>query len=368
MRFRPSKAYQWSNCAASTRISAGRPDDSDTNDAAKEGTCAAWVAETVLCGDAHECRDLVGRNHANGWFVTEEMADDVQAYVDLIRKRGGNTKAEHFVILSIMPDISGTLDATSDTTGREGLLYVDDLKYGRKVVEIYENPQLIIYGAARARTFEPGTIKRVQLGIYQPRAFHVDGIYRRWVLSIEELEQRAVALIAAARAGLDPNATATPGKWCGHCAGAAACEAIAQTSYAVLDRVQSSRFRDRTALELAHDLDFVAEAKDVLDAFSKAMNTEAEQRMKRAEFVPGWIMAPKKGNRAFNVDPFMIRAYTGVDPYMPAKVCTPAELERRGADPEKIAQISTRADIGVKLTRLTDNTIAGYFRDRGNED
>lgn len=363
MLFRPSKAYQWSNCAASPRIAAERPDDSETNDAAREGTCAAWVAEVVLTGDAHECRDLVGRSHANGWLVTEEMADDVQGYVDMIRKRGGNTRAEHYVALSMHPHIAGTMDATSDTTRNDGLLYVDDFKYGRRVVEIYQNPQLIIYGSARARAFMPGTIRMVQLGVYQPRAFHRDGIYRKWVLSVDELEKLAVDLIDKARACLDPNAPATPGSWCSHCAGAPVCEALAHTSYAMIDTMQRHAFRERTGIELAYDLDFIDSAEAILSSFSKAIRAEATQRLDR-EYVPGWSIMPRKGNRRFTVDGATIKMLTGIEPYMAPTLCTPAELERRGAQPEVLEKITERP-VSAKLTRMTENTIAGYFRDKG---
>ena len=57
-------------------------------DAAREGTCAAWVAELVINGDATCAEDMLGKVHANGWEVDEEMVKHINAYLAILPADG----------------------------------------------------------------------------------------------------------------------------------------------------------------------------------------------------------------------------------------------------------------------------------------
>ena len=84
MLLRPSAAHRWWRCSAS--ISATRLPDAlpeEDQDAAREGTCAAWVAECVINGDASSAADMLGRSHENGWEVDDDMVRHVQEYMFL---------------------------------------------------------------------------------------------------------------------------------------------------------------------------------------------------------------------------------------------------------------------------------------------
>lgn len=357
-RLPPSSSHRWINCAAYLQASAAYPEPPE-GDEAREGTCAAWVAQMVLTGRAADCSAIVGKTHENGWLVNESMAADVQGYVELILKRGGTTSCEKYVTLSTDPLIAGTLDLSA-TIGDKPILYVDDLKYGRKVVEVRKNPQLIIYAAAVLRQHAPGTFNLVQLGIYQPRSFHRDGIYRKWVVSVAELERMADEIIAAGRLSYAPNPSATPGEWCEYCPIATRCEALARTNYARISLVHSQSHRDMTAVEISRELDFLDEAEATLKARKKAVVAEAEQRAKR-ERIPGRTLEMQRGDRKFKIPAWMVKALTGIDPYVEPKVCTPAELIRRGASKDVVDAMAYRPDTGWKLVKTDDNFIASTF-------
>jgi hypothetical protein len=366
MNFRlpPSSSHRWSNCALFMQAAQAYPEPPE-GDEAREGTCAAWVAQMVLTGQAADCTALVGKTHANGWLVTPAMAADVQGYVAMILKRGGTTTCEHTVTLSTDPLIAGTLDLSA-TVGDKPILYVDDLKYGRKVVEVRRNTQLIIYAAAVLRKYAPGTFNVVQLGIYQPRAFHRDGIYRKWVVSVADLQQMADAIIEAGRATYAPNPTATPGDWCDHCPVATRCEALAHTNYARISLVHSQAHRDMTAAELSRELDFLDEAEATVKARKKAVVAEAEQRA-RKENIPGYRLEPGKGQRRFNVPGPVIQAMTGVNPYTEPGLCTPAELIRRGASKDAAHALSIVPNTGMKLVKFGADDIAAAFEGNDTE-
>ncbi|TDW21090.1 uncharacterized protein DUF2800 [Rhizobium azibense] len=357
-RLPPSSSHRWSNCALVMQASQAYP-ESPEGDEAREGTCAAWVAQVVLTGRAADTTALVGKTHENGWLVTDAMAADVQGYVNNILKRGGTTSCESFVTLSTDPLIAGTTDLSA-TIANIPTLYVDDLKYGREIVEVRKNTQLIIYAAAVLRKYAPGTFNLVQLGIYQPRAFHRDGIYRKWVVSVADLERMAADIIEAGRRAYAPNPTATPGEWCKHCPVATRCEALAHTNYARISLVHSQAHRDMTPLEISREKDFLDEAEATLKARKKAVDAEMEQRARR-EAIPGYRLEMGKGKRRFNVPGDVIRLMTGVNPYTAPDLCTPAELIRRGASKDAVHALSIVPDTGLKLVKVDEDYIARAF-------
>lgn len=295
---------------------------------------------------------MIGQMHENGWTVTPDMANHVQGYVEMIRARGGTISTEQHVKLTDY--ITGTLDSSVEVTG--STLFVDDLKYGMKIVEAYENTQLLIYAGAKIATLANAP-ERVVLSIYQPRAFHPEGIHRSWELTSTELSSYVRWIIERGQACQSPTPIATPGKHCDHCTARTSCAALAATNYAFYDVVEDTRQRHMNSEELARELDFLKRADEVLKARKSAVEAEAVERIRQGEFLPGWFMKPRKGNRAFTVDPETIRLMTGVDPY-DKKTVTPAELERRGANPEIVAKISRAPDIAPKLDKVPHN----YFK------
>lgn len=357
-RLRPSSSHRWSKCAAYPSFAAQYPEPPET-DEAREGTCAAWLAQVCLTGDASSPFDLVGRSHKNGWLVTEEMAADITGYVSLIHKRGGTTSCENEVRLSSDPDIAGTLDISA-TRSDKPVLYVDDLKYGRKIVEVRGNTQLIIYAAAELRKYPAGTFNLVQLGVYQPRAFHPHGTYRKWVIDVADLVARADAIIEAGRRCNEDKPLATPGAWCDHCPALTRCAAAAATGYAAMALVQSIEHRDMTALELSHELTFLSWAEDIISARRKAVTAEGEARAKR-EHIPGYHMQQGQGNRVLTVDAGWISFLTGIDATV-TKPATPAELLRRGVVAALVDAVSHRPALKMKLVPFSEDDIEAAFR------
>ena len=122
MILRPSNAHRWMSCAMSAHAQATRP--VQPTDAAREGTCAAWVAELLYAG-THRPDDLVGTFHENGWEVDREMVDHIAEYVTVL-KRYEHAQTE--VFMQHGSGLQGTADCIGWTS--TDLLYVTDLKYG----------------------------------------------------------------------------------------------------------------------------------------------------------------------------------------------------------------------------------------------
>lgn len=357
IQLRPSSAFKWSNCAASpTFETAAGPEE--ITDAAREGTCAAWVAECVLRGDANSSDDLVGRNHSNGWLVTLDMAYYVQKYINHVRSRGGVVSAEQVVVICAF--IQGTLDSSS-ISFTDDTLYVDDLKFGMEPVDVFENPQLVLYGGGEfLRLGRPAHIRKVRLGIYQPRAFHHLGPYRYWDLTIDELMMHLGGLMTAGHECQKPNPIATPGPWCRRCTGAKGCEAVTHTLYRGFEFIsKSANYRELTDEELSAELDAIDMLSKLLKARRSAIEPDAESRLRKTG-LRGYYLKPRVGNRAFKYAPEVIKAMTGVDP-IEKTMCTPAELERRGARPDIVEFLTEKPQLPRKLERLSDKEMRRMF-------
>lgn len=324
-------------------------------DPAREGTCAAWVAEMTLTGAVTSCADLIGQSHENGWLVEIDMTRRIQKYVDLVRSYGGEIHVERKVRLNQY--IAGTPDAHAVLTA-DNLLRVDDLKYGFDVVEPMHNPQISIYAGAILRHLMARNVKidRVIIGVYQPRAYHPAGIHRTWSTYPEGLMSFVRGIEAAAERAQDPNAPATAGDHCEYCPAAATCPVVARANYRTFTALCNNQQRHMSAQEMVEELEFLRVASDMLKGRRDAVEAEAEARIKRGEHLPGWHMEQRAGQRRFKFPAGIVRAFTGIDPRSP-KMVTPAELERLGADETVVSALTEIPRTKPALRKIAP----GYF-------
>lgn len=359
---RPSAAHIWTRCPGFVHLSNTHTEVS--TDPAREGTCAAWVAEMVINRQAENAASMVGQQHENGWTVDENMAGFVQDYVDLLRQRYGDTvRAEMQFWLN--EHIGGTPDghAVYQHAPGEWTLAVDDLKYGFEIVEPWDNPQVMIYAGAIARNTplpHGHAITRVILGIYQPRAMHTLGPYRTWEPSVEELSAKLTEIIEAGRRAMDPNSPCVAGSWCRRCDKANVCTAVAHEAYRAVSTMRNQDQRQMTAEEMATELDFLDLADKIIKGRRDAVHAEAEARITAGEVIPGWNTERGRGQRAWIADPVTVQIATGIDPRA-GKMVTPAELERRGADKETVAALTNTPQTKPKLKRHSSRIVAAKF-------
>lgn len=354
---RPSGAWRWTKCSAAP-LFASRAGPQPSNDAADEGTCAAWLADDMLKKGVKYARDYVGQKcPENDWPVDLEMAGHVQGYVDMVRAEGGLTSSERHVKLS--PLVEGTLDNCA--TFLDGTIRVRDLKYGFRLIET-DAEQLVIYaGSLAAELISQGaSVARIVTEIYQPRGFHKDGIHRRQEWSLQEIWDRCNWIIHRAELCHQPNPPATPGPWCLECDGATGCVALHNTVSNMIVEVQSSDHREMTPAELAARLGHLRKVKAVIDAASKALEAEALSRHKTGQSIPNWGMVERFGHKKLTNSREAIRALTGIDP-VKEKLMSPAELLAAGATQRQIDMVSIKPSIGFKLEPLDPRDLLKQF-------
>ena len=319
----PSSAHRWLNCAGALAACAHITGDSSSS-FAREGTAAHELAERALTAqkDAEFYRGeiIVVEYEENGeslfdkYEVDDEMIDNVQVYLDQVRRQPGELLVEQRLDVSPVygvDDQHGTGDAVVIDYEREHL-YVGDLKYGRGVmVYAKDNDQAYSYAGAALLEHELACdFKTVTIAIHQPRLYHYD----EHTLTREELvawiegacprAQRAVQLIGAEPAEIE--AAKTPGeKQCQWCPIKGNCEALAKWShdqifedFVALDKEpaqlrEPSRLSDEVIAAIWH-------RRDTIAGWLTAVQSEVKCRLEAGIAVPTLkLVEGRAGKRKF---------------------------------------------------------------------
>lgn len=216
----PSSADKWFHCHAWRRQVAGIEDTSSA--AADEGTLAhEWLAEHLLSK-----RDIADLDN-------EEMADYLMSCIDWINEQPGERHVEQKVDFGAafgFVDLTGTSDLIFV---HEDHLTVGDLKYGRVVVEVENNLQLLTYLVGAVHRF--GQRPRYRLVILQPRAKHDNGPIREFTLTNDEFMEFRAKLEKAIEGNYNRLSKHTVGDHCRKwCKGLATCPAAKKHSLSLL--------------------------------------------------------------------------------------------------------------------------------------
>lgn len=217
----PSSADKWLNCfgwmkaMAAYREEFGTPPSSP---AAEEGTRAHERFEFLLANGATPVKSEkpipVQRQVILPTDLFEEDHDeDLVPMLEWIGDQPGDLFLETRVDFGSafgFEGLGGTADILLVETDR---ITIADLKFGRGVVEVDRNPQLLTYLFGAAQLFGPRPFYR--LVILQPRAWHPDGPIREYTVSSDELAVFGFELEEAVRANYG-NGALSAGPHCRH--------------------------------------------------------------------------------------------------------------------------------------------------------
>jgi hypothetical protein len=277
--------------------------------AANEGTAAHELGELCYV-EGCEAKKYLGKdiNVAGDTFtVTHDMVAAVQVYLDELNSLPGEGKVEvRFNMEWLHKGMFGTNDFYSyDEKTRT--LYVRDYKHGKGVVvDAVWNEQLLYYalGACQDVRTKAGRktvdICNIDVGIVQPRAFHVDGPVRSHKLSIEELNHWGVTVLrAGAKATEDENAPLHAGDHCRFCDAYGGCPEVAKRNAMIakadFETLVLPEPKDMSPEQMAK----LIEAGEMLSTWYKAVQEFAQAQAEKGVRIAGHKLVVSKGNRAW---------------------------------------------------------------------
>lgn len=356
--FGASGAHRWLVCPASVSLQAGLPDTA--NEHAAEGTAAHELAEMAL-RSGKDCSTYLGMTlHADGYEfeVTDEMAENVQIYVDFVRsfEPAGTVMIERrFDLSKIRPPapMFGTADAVIYVPG-EKLLVVADLKYGRgKVVDVEDNPQLKYYGlGAMLDIPKDWAIDRVRLVVVQPRAGG-DAV-RTWDTTPDVLLDYAMDVIEAARRALAPDPETVPGDHCRWCRAAGTCPGLRDKALAVAqEEFGGLPAPEQLTPEQIGDL---LDKADVVEEWLSALRAHAFRQAEAGVEIPGRKLVAKRATRQWaapeeEIVKRLVEKGAVKDDLYVKKLVTPAQAEKVVGKKNLPSELVVAVSSGYNLVR-----------------
>lgn len=346
-----SKAHRWTQCGLST-VFRGRALEQPA--AADEGTAAHWAAEIAMAsGESAE-----GKTSPGGYIITKEMAAHVEDYVNTVTTVDGYREGYQEHSFCVGDYVQGQLDFAA-VLNRGNTIRVTEFKYGWRIVEPYYNLQLILAAYAMGQEYPQADI--FELAVFQPRPFHPDGPHRVWITSRAVIENMTNWILESAEAAQAPEKllSAKPGSHCRDCHGLAQCASAARNIY---EMTEYYGYGDIHNGNIGEELQFLRDAKLLIDSRLTAIETEMEFRMTNGQYVRGWTLTRQYGNRCFKkgLDIEAFGAFTGIR-MTKQTPRSPADLEKDGVSRRLLDEITYRPVIKTKLTPVTTATLTRVF-------
>lgn len=338
----PSNAWRWRHCALAPTMEQRYPQEQGGE--AAEGDLAHDLAADMLRGETVDLSVL-----------PDDLQYAVQMYVD--REREVPAGAEEGIewqvtATSIHQDCYGTADRFVYVPGVS--LRVPDFKTGWKIVEAYENPQLIIYaqGIIDGMSAPPPDDMPVTLRIHQHRPYHPEGPVREWRTTVRALRGYVRDLAAAALEATSDNPTATTGDHCYRCPGRHACKALRAAGLEVAEAAQAPATLELPNDALGFELTFLRAGAALLKQRISGLEQEAEAKIRRGEAVAGWRYEGKPGSLAWTLPVEQIRLLGemyGADLIKPPEPVTPAQAIKAKLPKEVVEKYSERKPSSLSL-------------------
>ena len=358
-----SSAERFMNCPGSVREAALCPPQPES-EYAKEGTCAHRLAELSL---RMEPPAIISPFGMVGELlldvkVTQEMAEAVQMYIDVIEEDLRQYKLNRkdlqverkFHLTQIHKNAYGTSDAVLPVFLTKCIVY--DLKYGSGVaVDAEDNKQGMYYALGAAAG---GDYDEFEIVIVQPRAIHKSGPVRRWCVSKADLEVFAQELKAAIALTEKVDAPLNCGPWCKKtfcpalikCPGARKeMQDAALVAFDAQPTVLPPKPEDLTPKQLRRLLDMMP----IIDTWLKSVEAYALDLANKGGIVEGYKLVARRSNRKWTDEEKVKEAFGKTAVRVVEEVLSPSQLET------ELKKLTTLKDAKAKVEPFTFKPDAG---------
>lgn len=356
---RPSSAAVWSKCIGYAALNAALGTEyveETDNEIREDGTACHWLAAEKWAGRSVATDALA----PNGREITDEMHHAVEEYFTMLR--GWNVRevsVERQIPVSTA--FPGVADGTPDAWAYDAdtrTLFVGDLKYGFRPVDVWRNAQLIVYAWTLVMmSLNAGwRVDRIRLFICQPRCPHRDGTTREWSVDPVQLGQLAATLRDAAQACYAPNPPCTVGPQCRNCPGAYGCRTLQAAAGTSIEISYDATPFELNEQQLAYELSKLMAAQAHIDHRINGLSMQAESLIRKGKRVPGFELGRRATRwRWRSGTDALLRSLApllGVDVMQEPKLKTVAKL-RDSLPPEVVAMYAEKPD-GELTLRLVD--------------
>ena len=327
------------HCFGSLHMPPAVPGGGDPT-ARQEGNAAHWLAEQMFNGSpAH-----AGLTAPNGYVITDDMVEHVSQYVSALDC--GEMEADTSYAGAGW-EVRGRADHIA---ARDGLLTIDDFKYGWRIVSPVRNWTLMSHAIGWCiRTQQRPD--RITLRIHQPRPYHADGPLREWSCSFEELMGYYAQIEHRLTNPTDELVTSLD--HCAKCHALATCPAARSASMNALDVMDRVFVDDLPKPVLLREMELMRQAVGLIEARKDAIEELVTHRIKQGEVFDGYVLERRHGQRRWKpgLTGAALSMAAGVD-LSKDGIVTPAEAERRGVSKEAIAALTDRPLLDAKLKQI----------------
>lgn len=352
-----SGAERWMNCPGSVALLKHlQLPPSDDPDYRKEGSAAHEAAAEVLLKDL-ETWEVVGAVY-EGVEITADIAEAIFVYVDECR----SIMAEAAVIFieekmhhpQVHKMYFGTVDFAAVIPSKR-LLKVRDYKHGEGiVVEPYWNPQFLYYAYGILLIYPD--VDTIEVGVVQPRIWHADGPVRTFTLTADQLRRWVEDELVPAMNATEVDNALDAGKWCRFCPAKLVCP-MQKALFGAAMKADPREIVNLSDEEFGRNYQYIEAVKQYIAAAEK----EAYRRLfTLGREIEEIKLVHKKANRVLKPQAEGIfKARFGDQAYVPAKIKSPAELEKISPEAKKLVhEWAYTPQSGLTVALKSDKRVA----------
>lgn len=369
----PSSAYIWGapgGCRAWATLNQEYYQPKEQTEAAREGTAAHEVAEGYVRAAANPTVRVMkeGDITSNGLVVDATMVEAAQLYAGdvtevMTRLRNFDPLVEHQIEAPMVHELShGTEDsALIDAPTKSA--YFWDFKYGRKLVEAFENLQMVNYAAGHIGEIGDPTDWTFHFTIVQPRGYHMDGPVRKWTLKWAELRSLIRQLRIAAEESVRGDGDATSGTHCRYCNARHACPAAQQAGVQLFEAVSEGFGVNMSPEAMALEYEITGRALSHLTSLMAAYEEQLMVTLRSGKQVMGWGLKEGRGSTKWTADTETIKLMgetMGVS-LVTDKPITPLQAIKAGLPESVVEEMSERTPGALKLSKIDKNFYKRIF-------
>lgn len=363
-KYAPSASARNEVCPASARMEAQFPDE-ETQDS-RDGVAVHWAGAELL----HGRPVALGQVADNGVVLTAEMIDGAELYANHIMQRGPVGHVEETLTEpALHPDNWGTPDHWVYHQGTS-TLYLDDLKFGHRYVEVKWNTQLMEYAALILKTlglldhpFVDDVIIVFTLAL--PRCYHSPSPVQVWRTTWGEIAHRIDQLQAAMFAADQPDApcNATDVQACRDCKARHACDANLQAGAIAVGATGQAIPLHLSPLGKVKLLRVLRDAELRIKSLREGIEQDLVQTIRRKQAVPFFALEGRPGREVFNGDSTIIEVAKlyGVDVVKEPELITPKQAIKAGVPADVVRLFSKTNSGALELVEYDGSDVADIF-------